>query len=104
MLNLTEASTTITAIAYCATGIAPNPYRTTLTLSAHKGATARISCPSHTSLVFGGVDTSEPTGPSTRSSLVIPFAWTAPSSTQWDVAGYNDGDRAGTLSAVAYCR
>jgi hypothetical protein len=104
MLNLTQAPTTITAIAYCATGVAPNPYRTTLTLAAHKGGTAHVRCPSKTSLVFGGVDTSEPTGPSTRSSLVIPFRLTATSQTQWDVAGYNDGDRSGTLSAVAYCR
>jgi len=104
MLNLTEVPTTITAIAYCATGIAPNPYRTTLTLAAHKGGTAHGRCLLGTSLVFGGVDTSEPTGPSTRSSLVIPYRLTATSQTSWDVAGYNDGDRAGTLTAVAYCR
>jgi hypothetical protein len=104
MLNLTRAATTITAIAYCATGVAPTPHRTTLTLAAHKGGTAHSRCRSGTSLVFGGVDTSEPNGPSTRSSLVIPYRLTATSQTQWDVSGYNDGDRAGTLTAIAYCR
>ncbi len=104
MLNLVNATTTITAIAYCAAGVAPTAYRTTLTLAADKGGTARVSCPSRTSLVFGGVDTSEPTGPSSRSALVFPFSLTASSPTQWVVTGYNDGARAGTLDAVAYCR
>jgi hypothetical protein len=104
MLNLVNVPTTITAIAYCATGTAPSAHRTTLTLAAGKGGTARISCPSRTSLVFGGVDTSEPTGPSRSSALVFPFSLTASSPTQWVVTGYNDGTRAGTLDAVAYCR
>ena len=104
MLNLVSAPTTLTAIAYCAPGVAPTAYRSTLTLAPHKGGTSCARCPSGKTMVFGGVDTSEPTGPSSRSALVIPFSMTASSRTLWVATGYNDGSLPGTLTAVAYCR
>jgi hypothetical protein len=105
MVNLVNSATTVTAIAYCAAGIAPTEHTTTLTIAGHKGGTARVSCPAATSLVFGGVLVSPPSGSSVKNfSAVVPFSWTAPSTTQWVVTGYNLGTESGTLAAVAYCR
>jgi len=105
MVNLVKAATTVTAIAYCAAGVAPVEHTTTMTLAGHKGGTARVSCPTGTSLVFGGVLVSPPSGSSvTNFSAVIPFSWTAQSTTQWVVTGYDLGTSSGTLAAVAYCR
>jgi hypothetical protein len=104
MVNVVKAATTVTAIAYCGKGPAPSEHTTTLTLAGHKGGTARVSCPTHTSLVFGGVDVSPPIGKVGNFSAVIPFSWTAQSPTQWVVSGYNIGNLSGTLIAVAYCR
>ena len=36
--------------------------------------------------------------------IVIPCSWTAQTPTQWVVSGYNAGNLAGSLIAVAYCR
>jgi hypothetical protein len=104
MVNAVKAATTVTAIAYCAKGPAPSEHPTMLTLGGHKGGTARVSCPPHTSLVFGGVVVTPPSGSTGNFSAVIPFSWTAQSRTQWAVSGYNVGNLSGTLIAVAYCR
>jgi hypothetical protein len=105
MVNLVKAATTVSAIAYCAAGVAPTQHTTTLTLAGHRGGTARVGCPPGTSLVFGGVVVSPPSGSSVKNfSAVIPFSWTAQSTTQWVVTGYNLGTSSGTLAAVAYCR
>ena len=105
MVNISKAATTVTAIAYCAKGPAPTEHSTVLKLAGHKGGTARVSCPAHTSLVFGGVLVSPPTESSAGNfSAVVPFTWTAPTPTQWVVSGYNLGNLPGTLLAVAYCR
>ena len=105
MVNVVKSATTITGIAYCGTGPAPTEYRKTITLAGHKGGTARVTCPPHTSLVFGGVDVSPPIGTSGNFSAVAPFSWTAQSRTQWVVTGYNIGNvGGGSLTAIAYCR
>jgi hypothetical protein len=105
MVNLVKTATTVTAIAYCAVAVAPAAYTTTLTIVGHKGGTARVRCPAGASVVFGGVLVSPPSRSShTNYSAVVPFSWTAPSTTQWVVTGYNLGTNSGTLTAVAYCR
>jgi len=105
MVNLVKAATIVTAIAYCAAGVAPTEHTTTLTLAGRKGGTARVRCPTGTSLVFGGVLVSPPSGSSVKDfSAVVPFSWTAQSTTQWVVSGYNLGSNSGTLAAVTYCR
>ena len=104
MGNFRTAATTLTAIAYCGHGVAPTEASSAVTLGAHKGGTARVNCPSGTSIVFGGVVTNSP-GTSVKSfANLAPFSWSAASTKQWVVTGYNVGNLAGTLFAVAYCR
>jgi hypothetical protein len=104
MVNIVKDATTVTAIAYCAKGPAPTEHSTSLTLAGRKGGTARVNCPTGTSLVFGGVIVSPPIGTVKSFSGVLPFSWIAQSPTQWVVTGYNIGNLPGTLVAVAYCR
>jgi len=104
MVNLTKSATTLTAFAYCATGAAPTAHATTVSVAGHHQVTARATCPASTSLVFGGVEVSPPTGNATHFSSVAPFGMTAPSPEQWAVTAYDIGDVAGTVTAIAYCR
>ena len=104
MVNIGKSATSMTAIAYCSTGTAPQEIAKSITVHGHQGATARATCPAGTSLLFGGVEVSPPTGSTTHFSAVTPFSWTAASRTQWAVTGYNIGDQSGTLIAFAYCR
>ena len=53
--TLTAEQSTLTAIAYCAPGVAPKLYSTTVKVAGHTAGTARANCPAHTSLVFGGL-------------------------------------------------
>jgi len=103
VVNITASSTVLTAYAYCGGGVAPTVHKRTVTLAARKGGIARAYCPAGTKLVFGGLLQTSPVSGS-HGADVAPFSWTAPSNTEWNVTGYNAGDRAGTLSALAYCR
>jgi hypothetical protein len=104
MVNLSKVATTITASAYCGKGNAPTEVERTVTLAGRKGGTAHASCPAGTKLLFGGLDSTPPTGTSAHFSTVVMFGMTAPSPTTWSVNGYNVGDLKGTLTAIAYCR
>lgn len=103
MGNFRSAATRLTAIAYCGQGVEPTEAAAAVTLGAHKGGTARVSCPSGTSILFGGLVTSSPTAGKKFADLA-PFSWSAASTKQWVVTGYNAGNLAGTLLALAYCR
>ncbi len=102
-LNISGAATTLTALAYCARGVAPAVRSTSLTLNAHKGGTARVSCPKGKSIVFGGLAAHSPLI-GKQNAVVAPFSWTAASNSQWVVTGYNAGDVPGSLEALIYCR
>jgi len=102
VLNIASASTTLTSLAYCATRVAPVEHATTVNLSAHKGATARVSCPKGTSIVFGGLLANSPVV-GHKAARIAPFSWTAASTTQWVVTAYNAGDASGSVDAFAYC-
>ena len=104
MGNFRSAGTKLTAIAYCGHGVAPTEAAAAATLGAHKGGTVRVSCPSGTSVLFGGVAASSPGTSSKQFADLAPFSWTAADTKQWVVTGYNAGNLAGTLFAVAYCR
>ena len=104
MVNIVKAATTITATAYCAKGPAPTEHSAVLKLAGHRMGTARVICPAPTRLVFGGVVVSPPSGTAGHLSAVVPFSWSAPSTKQWTVKGYNLGGVTGTLVALAYCR
>ena len=101
--NIAPRATNVTAIAYCAAGPAPTERVTTVTMPKHKGGTARASCPANTSLVFGGLIANSPRSGIHGADLEA-FSWTAASTKQWVVTGFNDGDAGGTLEALAYCR
>jgi hypothetical protein len=103
MVNLRSAATKLTSIAYCGHGVAPTQVASMVTLAAQKGGTARVSCPAGTSIVFGGVVANSPVV-GKKSAVVAPFSWSAASTKQWVVTGFNAGDTAGGLIAVAYCR
>jgi hypothetical protein len=100
-----SAPTTLTALVYCAPGVAPAEHDKTIKVAGHKTATAEATCPAGTKLAWGGLAASIPsvTG-SNDLSEVIPFSWYAPSTTQWKVSAYGFGNKAGTITAVAYCR
>ena len=97
--NIAPGATSVTAIAYCGHGPAPKVQVSAVGMAAKKGGTARASCPAKTSLVFGGLVALSPS-----SADLEPFSWTAASTTQWAVGGYNDGGSNGTMEALAYCR
>jgi hypothetical protein len=101
--NLVSRSTSLTAIAYCGPGPAPKVHSATVSMAGGHGATARVHCPSGTSIVFGGLLATSPAAHGTV-ALVVPFSWTAASKSEWDVTGVNLGGATGTLVALAYCR
>jgi hypothetical protein len=101
--NIAPRATTITALAYCGPGPAPTPHVNTVKLPKNKGGTARASCPADTSLVFGGLIANSPRSGVHGADLEA-FSWSAASTKQWVVTGFNDGDAGGTLEALAYCR
>ena len=104
--ELTAEQSTLTAIAYCAAGVAPKLYSTTVKVAGHTAGTARANCPAHTSLVFGGL-IAQKTGAAyqaAHTAQVEAFSWTAPSHSQWVVTAFNVGSRTGNLTALAYCR
>ena len=103
MINIMPGATTVTSIAYCSPGTAATQVSATRTLAPHKGGTTVVTCPKRTALVFGGVlgNTAQV---GARFTAVAPFSWIARSTTQWVVTGYNAGNAAGNLSALAYCR
>jgi hypothetical protein len=103
MINIMPKATTLTAIAYCSAGSAPKQVTKAVSLAPHKGGTARASCPKGTTLAFGGVLGDEFQA-GTKFGAVAPFSWTASTTTQWVVTGYNAGNVAGKLTALAYCR
>jgi hypothetical protein len=103
VLNISKTKTTLTALAYCSRGGAPSAYSTTLSLPAHRGGTARVSCPKGTSILVGGLVAHSP-AIGKKAAVLAPFSWTAASNSQWVVTGYNAGTVAGTLDALAYCR
>ncbi len=103
MLNIEKTATKLTAYAYCAPGADPTIISKVVTVPANKGATAHASCPTGTTLLFGGLLALSP-GDAHHSAALEPFSWTASSTKQWDVVAYNIGDRAGYLTALAYCR
>jgi hypothetical protein len=104
--TLTAEQSTLTAIAYCARGVAPKLYSATVHVSGHSAGTARASCPTGTALVFGGLRAQKTGAPyeAAHTAQVEAFSWTAPTPTQWVVSAYNVGSRTGTLTALAYCR
>ena len=102
VFNISAAATTLTALAYCAKHAPVLGYVTAVTLAAHKGGTARVSCAKGTSLVFGGLYANSPTV-GKKVAAIAPFSWTAASRTQWVVTAYNAGDVAGSIDALAYC-
>jgi hypothetical protein len=102
VFNISTTATTLTALAYCAKHVPVVGYVTAVTLAAHKGGTARVSCAKGTSLVFGGLYASSPTV-GKKVAAIAPFSWTAASKTQWVVTAYNAGDVAGSIDALAYC-
>jgi len=103
VLNISSAATTLTALGYCARRSVAHEQSTTLKLAAHKGGTARVTCPKSTSLAFGGLAANSSTSGS-KTAVIAPFSWTAVSATQWVVTAYNAGEATGSLDAFAYCR
>jgi hypothetical protein len=103
VLNIASAVTTLTAVAYCAPASAVHEHSTTLHLRAHEGGTARVTCPTGTSVVFGGLLAHSYVS-GTKTAVIAPFSWTAESTTQWVVTAYNAGNSSGSLDAFAYCR
>jgi hypothetical protein len=103
MHNGSRHATTITALAYCATGAAPTMFSTTVSLTSRSGGVARASCPNPMSLVFGGLVATSPRLGIDAADLE-PFSFTAATTKQWVVSGYNAGDLAGNLEALVYCR
>jgi hypothetical protein len=102
--NVTKVPTTLTALVYCEPGIAPTEHDNELSVPGHKLVSAEVTCPASTKLVWGGLDTSVPSGTANNFSAVVPLSWYAPNATQWKVTAYNLGSKAGTVAAVAYCR
>ena len=103
MVNLANVTTTLTALVSCAAGTAPTQHETSVRIAAHKSGTAVVNCPSGTKLVWGGLDSSPPSGSVSLTSAVIPTSWYAPTATQWRVTGYSAGTKPATLYAEAYC-
>lgn len=101
--NVTKTPTTLTALVYCAAGNVPTEHDTEMSVGGHKLVSAEVTCPSPTKLVWGGLDTSPPSGSGSSFSAVVPVSWYAPTATQWKVTAYNVGTKAGALAAVAYC-
>jgi hypothetical protein len=101
--NLDSGATKLTAYAYCGKGPAPQVASTTITLGGSHGGFARVHCPAGKTIVFGGLTETSPVD-GVHGAAVAPFSWTAASNTEWDVYGYNAGDRNGTLQALIYCR
>ena len=102
--NVTKIPTTLTALVYCTPGIAPTEHDTEVNVPGHKLVSAEVTCPPSTKLVWGGLDSSPPSGTTNNYSAVVPLSWYAPTATQWKVTAYNLGPKTGTLAAVAYCR
>ncbi len=104
--SITPNPTNLTAIAYCAPGAAPKVYSVTVKVPGHTGGTARVSCPSGTSLAFGGIEAAKTGLPydAAHTAQVEAFSWTAASTSQWVVRAFNVGSRTGNLVALAYCR
>jgi hypothetical protein len=103
MGNISRSASTVTAIAYCAKGVTPTQVVATVKVAGNKGGTARVNCPSGTSIVFGGVLASFG-GAGNKITALVPFSWTAASNRQWVVTAFNLGNTAGNLDAFAYCR
>jgi hypothetical protein len=99
--NLMKTATKMTAYAYCAPGAAPVVVEKTVSVKPHHGGTAHAVCPPGTGLLFGGLLATSPGSPTAD---LPAFSWSASSSRQWDVTGFNVGDKAGELTAIAYCR
>jgi hypothetical protein len=101
--NISKFATTLTALAYCGRGTTPTEYSSTISLARDKGGTARANCPAGMSLAFGGVVVTSP-GSGAAAADLEAFSLTAASTKQWVVSGYNAGNSAGTVEALAYCR
>jgi hypothetical protein len=102
--NLSNVATKLTALVYCAAGTAPTEVRKQVSVAGQKLVSAEVTCPTGTKLVWGGLDSSPPSGTPPNVSGVIPLSWYAPSINQWKVTADNLGNKAGTVTAVAYCR
>jgi len=103
MRNISKSATTLTALAYCGTGVGPTLYSSTVPLASQRGGAAHASCPAGTLLVFGGLVAKSP-GSGAVSADLEAFSFTAGSTKQWDVTAYNAGRLAGSLESLAYCR
>jgi hypothetical protein len=88
-------SSTLTAIAYCGPGPAPTPVKTQLSLD-NSGGRARATCPTGTTLTFGGVIATKKAG--SRPPFV--FIMRALNQSTWEVSD----STAGKLTSIAYCR
>jgi hypothetical protein len=98
-----DATTTLTAIAYCGTGPAATEKAATANISFGSGVKMVVAtCPSGTHFMFGGVDGgfSYPT-PGPQIAL---FSMSSPSIGKWQVSGFNTDTTAAALTAYAYCR
>lgn len=102
ILNIGSSATTIMAIAYCGPGPAPTLQSTQINIAGYRGGTARATCPGGTTLVFGGLVAT--VGWSNNLPHLIPFSFTADTTTTWSVAASNGSSVAGKLTALAYCR
>jgi hypothetical protein len=102
ILNIGSVSTTITSIAYCGPGPAPTLTSAQVNIAGFRGGTARATCPGGTTLVFGGLVVT--TGWSNDLPHLVPFSFTADSTTTWSVAASNVNSVAGKATALAYCR
>ena len=72
--NVKKTATKMTAYAYCAAGVAPVVVEKTISVKPHKGGTAHATCPSGTSLLFGGLRATSPGSP----TFNLPaFSWSA---------------------------
>jgi hypothetical protein len=98
-----DSTTTVTAIAYCGPGPAPQLATSTVDLASGAPGTVRATCPVGTQLVFGGEIATAPNLKS-RVPQVLPFKLTAESNAVWSVAALNGGGARGTITALAYCR
>jgi hypothetical protein len=102
ILNIDSAPTTITAIAYCGGGTAPTLEASQISVARNHGGTARATCPTGMKLVFGGGVVT--TGWSDSLPHMVPFSFTAETTTRWSVAASNVGSVGGKITALAYCR
>jgi hypothetical protein len=99
------ATTTVSAMAYCGAGPAATEIAAAVNINAAAGERAvAATCPSGKHLLFGGVDGAFSYPLAKGTPQVVPFGMSSPSTTKWQVGGYNGVATAAPLTAYAYCR